>query len=496
MAFSISLRKTGIVVFGARIASIFTGLVFLVMMTRYLSAQQFGLYEVITDLVTFGAYPAGVVTFWATRDVARGKMFGRTAVVLNLALSALGVALYIVLSVLSSYRIASASLGTLFFAGLLVPVSYLNQAGNSVVQGHRPVVMGYAVITSEASKLLVAYPLLIVYKVGIEGVILAVFAANLAQSITSIALAGDAMSSPVTGAQARKWLTHGWLPMLTTLPLMMGVADTFVASIAAGGTTLVGHYQAAFSVATLAGYSLYLATAMYPLLLKGGSDDVAMMTLDLTLVFGIPMAVAAAVLASPILHLLNPQYADASTALAILAITAVFITVASVFDALLIGKDRVDVNEDSNFAAYLRSSIVFVAKANIALATAYLVLVFSSVYAGIALGLSRGETIDLWAVSQLAVFIASISVKARRVRSVGNVTVPRSLAYYIGAAVVMAGVLYLLEPLIVYGKGTFYLAGELVLVGVAGLAVYAAIVLALDRTMRQFLARALRQTLG
>ena len=49
---------------------------------------------------------------------------------------------------------------------LLVPVSYFNQAANSVVAGHRPVVLGYAVIFSEVSKLAVAYPLLIVYNVG------------------------------------------------------------------------------------------------------------------------------------------------------------------------------------------------------------------------------------------------------------------------------------------------------------------------------------------
>ena len=97
MTTPISLRKTGLVVFGARIGSIFTGLVFLVLITRSLSAQQFGLYEVITDLVEFSAYPAGAFAFWATRDIARGKMFGKTAILLNLAISALGVVIYAIL---------------------------------------------------------------------------------------------------------------------------------------------------------------------------------------------------------------------------------------------------------------------------------------------------------------------------------------------------------------------------------------------------------------
>jgi hypothetical protein len=145
------------VVFAARIASIFTGLIFLVMITRSLSVQQFGLYEVITDLVAFAAYPAGLVAFWATRDIARGKMFGKTAIVLNIVLSAIGVTLYVVLSYLSAEKIAQASFPTLVFAVLLVPVAYFNQAANAVVAGHKPAVLGYAVIFSESAKLAVAY---------------------------------------------------------------------------------------------------------------------------------------------------------------------------------------------------------------------------------------------------------------------------------------------------------------------------------------------------
>jgi O-antigen/teichoic acid export membrane protein len=491
----ISLRKTGLVVFGARIASIFTGLVFLVMMTRSLSAQQFGLYEVITDLVTFSAYPAGLVAFWATRDIARGKMFGKTAIVLNIVLSALGILLYVALSYFSASRIPSANFMTLLFAVLLVPIAYLSQAANAIVAGHRPVVLGYAVIFSEAAKLAVAYPLLIVFKVGIDGVIVAVMVANLAQSIASVALAGNSISNPVNLEQGRRWLTHSWLPMLTTLPYMLGVADTFVASLADGNTVLVGHYQAAFSVATLAGYSLYLASAMYPLLLRGGSDDVTAMTLDLALAFGIPMAVGAAVLARPILHLLNStsQYLDASTALGILAMAALANTVTSFFDQILLGKDKVDVDESAKFSDYLRSSILFVAKVNFALTVVYLASVYFSVTGGLYFGLSEATTLEIWALAQLTIFIVGILIKSTRVRKVGKLIVPRSIGYYVLGAGIMAVALYLLEPFIFYGRGTFFLALELVLVAGVGTGAYGAFVLALDKTLRDFLRRALKE---
>ena len=489
----ISLRKTGLVVFAARIASIFTGLIFLVMMTRSLSAQQFGLYEVITDLVAFAAYPAGLAAFWATRDIARGKMLGKTAILINIALSSLGIAIYFGLSYFSASRIPSANLSTLLFAVLLVPVAYFNTAGNSVVAGHRPVVLGYAVIFSEVAKLAVAYPLLIIFKVGIDGVILAVMVANLAQSLASVALAGDAISSPINLEQGKKWLAHSWLPMLTSLPFILGLADTYIASLAAGDTVIVGHYQAAFSVAQLAGYSFYLASAMYPLLLKGGSDEVTAMTLDLALAFGVPMAVGAAVLATPILHLLNPEYLDAAAALGILAIAALVNTVSAVFDTVLLGKDRVDINEDAKFSDYLKSSILFVAKVNIALTSVYLAAVLVTIRSGLAFHMAEGTTIELWAFSQLFVFSFFVLVKARRVRSVGKLIVPSSIGYYVVGAGIMAAILYVLQRLIVYGGGTFFLAFELVGVALAGVAAYGAFVLALDKDLRGFLGRALRE---
>lgn len=483
-------------VFGARIASIFTGLVFLVMVTRSLSAGQFGLYEVITDIVAFAAYPAGLVAFWATRDIARGKMFGKTSLLLNVALSALGIVLYIAFSYFSANRIPSANLGTLLFAVLLVPVAYLNQAANSVVAGHRPVVLGYAVIFSEAAKLAVAYPLLVVFKVGIDGVILAVMVANLAQAIASAALAGDATSSPVNFEQGKRWLAHSWLPMLTTLPLYLGLADTYIASLAAGGTVLVGHYQAASSVAILAGYSLYLASATYPLLLKGGGDNVTAMTIDLALAFGIPMAVGAAVLANPILHLLNADYLDASTALGILALAALVFTVSTIFDQTLLGKDRVDVDESAKFGDYLKSNILFVAKVNIAMSVVYIAAVYLTVTGGLASGLPRTTILEIWALSQLGVFILFVFVKARRVHTVGKLVYPSSIGYYVAGAALMAAILYVLQRFIVYGEGTFFLALELVAVGVLAVGAYGAFVLALDKTLRGFLRKALKESFG
>src|ERR1035441_2110223 len=133
MAKPISVRRTGFVVFAFRIVSIFTGLIFLLMMTRTLSTSQFGLWEVVVDLVTFASYPAGLLVYWATRDIARGKLLGKTALGMNLALSAGGMVLYVGLSFLKGSRVGQSDLMTILLAILLVPIAYWNTAANAIV---------------------------------------------------------------------------------------------------------------------------------------------------------------------------------------------------------------------------------------------------------------------------------------------------------------------------------------------------------------------------
>jgi O-antigen/teichoic acid export membrane protein len=492
---NISVRRTGLVVFSSRMVSVFTGLIFLLLMTHSLSVQQFGLWEVILDIVTFACYPAGLLVFWATREIARGRFLGRTAIWMNLAFSLFGLALYFLFSFVSAARVES-SLDSLLLAILLVPIGYWNQAANAVVSGHRPIVAGYSVIASEVCKLAVAFPALLVFHIGIDGVIVSVMAANVAQAATSTFMTRDADALPFDVAAGKSWLARSWLPSLTSLPYVLGVADTYIASLAAGNTTLVGYYQAAFAVATIAGYSFYLASALYPLLLRGGSDELTAATLDLTLLFGVPMAVGAAALAKPILYVLRPTYTEASTALTILAFAALVNSVSLILDQNLMGRDKVDVDEKATFRRYVGSAIFFVSIVDLATALAYLVSIYLVVALGTAGGWTIPRVIEVWAVAQLAVFSAFASIKVRRGRRSGRLVVARSLVNYIIGSALMGAFLAIAAHFADYSLGTLPFAAELLAVGATGVAIYVAYVLYTEPSVRRLARVVLRPVLG
>ncbi|MDG6941285.1 MAG: hypothetical protein JRN65_04800, partial [Nitrososphaerota archaeon] len=95
---SIAPRRAGLVVFGARVVSIFTGLLFIVMVTHALTTSEFGLLEVVADLLVFSAYPLTVTNFWSARETARGEVVGKTAALGALILTIAGLAIFAVLA--------------------------------------------------------------------------------------------------------------------------------------------------------------------------------------------------------------------------------------------------------------------------------------------------------------------------------------------------------------------------------------------------------------
>jgi O-antigen/teichoic acid export membrane protein len=496
MSKQISVRRTGLVVFSARIGSIFTGLAFLLLMTRSLSTQQFGLWEVILDVVTFASYPSGLLVYWATRDIARGFMRGKTALVINFALSVLGIAIYVVLSYFTASRV-QAEWTTLLLAVILVPIGYWSQAANAIVSGYNPVVGGYAVIASEASKLLVAFPALLVYHAGIDGVIVALMAANLAQAATSTYLCSGALKLPVDFETGRKWMARSWLTSLNWIPYVVGIADTYVASLAAGGTVLVGYYQAAFSVATLAGYSSYLAVALYPLLLRGGgSDELPSITLDLSLLFGIPLAAGAAALAKPILFVLKPTYVEGSTALMILAFAALVSALGIFLDQTLMGKATVDTDDSAKFVHYVRSDLFFVFLVNIGATVVYIVSVYLIVVAGKSDGTNFGPTLDLWAVAQLVVFSSFVAVRVVRVRTRVKLVLRPAFVKYVAGSAIMAAFLYSASLLLNYGTRSVEFGEEVAAIGAVGMVIYFGFVFATDGEFRRLTRRLLRPVIG
>ena len=480
----IGLRSTGLVVFGGKLVSAFTGLAFTIMVARWLIPAQLGLWEFVIDIVTFASYPVGVVAFWVTRDIARGKVVGRTALTLGVAMSGLGLLIYFLLAFLTSSSVTSVFLPFLL-GSLLVPLSYWSQVSNSIVQGYRPVASGYSLIAAELSKLAVAYPALYIYRMGIEGVILALIVSYFFQSLVGTFLVRGALRGQLRMTQARQWFGRAaWLPAVSYLPAIVGISDTFVASLGFG-TAIVGYYQAAFLVASVVGYSSALAYSLYPLLLGGGSEKLPAITLEFSMLFCIPMAVGVAVLAEPILFLLGAKYIVGSLGLEVLTLMFVVLTISGIIDQTLLGTEKVDVAQDRSFWKYAKSNLLFVPLVNLLSSALYLSLMYAALRCSFSNGLDPHDTVALWTLAQLAAVSVTILVKLRRVRGVARLMPSVAVAYYLVAAAVMGVVVYFLSGAVAdRSLGTIEYGVRLLAVVGVGAVVYFGVALGLDSKLR------------
>lgn len=452
------------------------------MVARWLSPGSFGTWEVIVTLVTFSAYPVGVVAYWATRDVARGRMVGRTAFWSGILLSSLGLVLYFGFTFVTYSRIAASVLPFLLGA-LLVPLSYWSAVANSIVQGFRPGAYGYSLVISEVAKLAVAYESLYVYKAGIEGVILALIASYFVQSVVSTYLVRLTAAERFDFSQTRRWSRLAWIPAISYLPTVVVVADTYVAALGFG-TPLVGYYQAAFLVASVVGYSSALTFSLYPLLLRGGDERLPAVSIEYSLLFAIPMAAGCMVIPNQILYLFGSKYLPGATGLAILAFMFVFTTVSGIVDQTLLGREKADVGERPGFWDLIRSNLLFVPVMNVLYGVFYVAsLYFALSYAG-ANGYSSSSSVALWAVVQLAATATFMMIKARRARRYAKLMPGISVVYYLGAAAVMSVALYLASGALSQGAGTLTYGAELLGLGIVGAAVYFGLVYVADSRFR------------
>lgn len=480
----IGLRSTGLVVFSARIISAVTGLVFTVMIGRWLAASQLGLWEYIVSLASIAVYPAGLVSYWATRDVARGRMVGKTAYTFGSFLGLIGIAIYSVITYLTYSHVGSV-LAPFVVGSIIVPLSYWSGISGSLVLGYRPVAGGYSLVIGEIAKVAVGYTELYVLKAGLIGVLLALLAAYSVQALVNTYLSRGAVVDKFDREQGKRWLKLGGLPALTSLPGLVLVTDTvFVALFF--GKTLVGYYEPAFIVASVVGYSSALTTALYPLLLKGSSERAPSISLDFMLLFAIPMTLGGIVLARPILSLIGPSYTTGTIGLEILCVMFLILSVSGLLDQTLTGTERADESAGASIRRLAGTNLAFIPVVNILTAGAYVGGLILSLSFATSQGLPDTQRVAIWATVYLAAIALFLPVKLRRARTVARLRPGRSVAIYLTASAMMGALVYLLSQVALNPSADATVYGvELAGVVGAGALTYFGLVYALDPNFRK-----------
>ncbi|MBS7655907.1 hypothetical protein KEJ50_05340 [Candidatus Bathyarchaeota archaeon] len=348
MSGKIRIKYSGLIVFSSKIFSVFTGLIFVALVTRNLSVNEFGIWQYLTLILSYVVFPSALIPYWVTRFYARGSPVAKASIISNMIVSLPFFTIFLISAPLAS-TIIKTNLSLFYLISIQIFLVYLSTSLEALALAKKPHLLGYETIAFESAKIALALILFTILKLGLKGAIATIILAYLTQCLTlTFFLRRELIKEKGFDWRIlRKWFSNIWLPLFNAFPTFIGSLDLFVLAALTKSAFSLAFYKVASSVATVISYSSTTTIALYPNLLKGGEKKDVEETLKFFLMFAVPMSFGAIFLAKPILHIFKPEYEAAALLLIFMAPQYFLKSLTHIFGNVIIGVERVDEKEAS-----------------------------------------------------------------------------------------------------------------------------------------------------
>jgi hypothetical protein len=354
----IRIKYSGLIVFSSKIFSIFTGLIFIVLVTRNLSIIEFGVWQYLSLILSYVIFPAGLIPYWVTRFYARGYPVAKASIISNMIVSLPFFTFFLILAPFAS-TIININLSLFYLISIQIFLVYLSTSLEALALARKPHLLGFEAFAFESTKIVLALILFTILKLGLKGVIATVNLAYLMQCLTLIFFLRKELikEEEFNYKILKKWFSSIWLPLFNALPAFIGGLDLFILAALTKSASSLAFYKVASSVAAVISYSLSTSIALYPSLLKGGERRDVEEALKFFLMFAVPMSFGAVFLAKPILHIFKSDYEKASLLLFFMAPQLFLKSLTHIFGDVIVGVEKIDEKENTSFKDFLKSKL-------------------------------------------------------------------------------------------------------------------------------------------
>ncbi|MEM4249716.1 MAG: hypothetical protein QW395_05465, partial [Candidatus Nitrosotenuis sp.] len=121
---NIRLTYSGLISLLLTIVSLFTGLIFTLIVTRRLDQAHFAMWSLIGSIIAYAMIFSPISNYWLTRHVARGEKESVTGIISAVIFSIAAIGVYLIATLILSNS-SDADYRILLFAVLLVPLTYI-----------------------------------------------------------------------------------------------------------------------------------------------------------------------------------------------------------------------------------------------------------------------------------------------------------------------------------------------------------------------------------
>ena len=122
---SIRAGYAGSISFFIGIVRLILGFVFITIVTRILTPEEYGTWTLIGGLLVYVLILHFIETYWLTRETARNVKSGKTAIVSGGIFSTIGILAYLLIVILISGN-SDVDTNVLLFSIILVPANFFN----------------------------------------------------------------------------------------------------------------------------------------------------------------------------------------------------------------------------------------------------------------------------------------------------------------------------------------------------------------------------------
>jgi O-antigen/teichoic acid export membrane protein len=355
----IRLKYSGLIVFVSYLISVATGFAFILMITRNVSTEEFGIWGNINDLRNYFILLSGVVPFWATRFIAREHAgSAKTALIANIFISVAAASIYLVLVpiILPVLQISSVYSVLYIIVSAEIFELHIMSALEAVLRAKQPHTIGYALLVFEVCKVLLGFMFILQFKLGLQGAVYSIIISYAIKIAFYIKLTEKELKESAKWNYLKEWLKAAPINIYNIVGNNMGTFSLLLLFVYAGKLARAYHGAAA-SFINIITYSSLLAFALYPRLLSGGSDEDVSTSLRLVMMFAIPMTTGVMVLSDSYLTVLEAAYAEARPVLLLLAISGLCITLLQVFNSVIMGTEKVDAKAKIAFRELVKTRL-------------------------------------------------------------------------------------------------------------------------------------------
>ncbi|RLF02271.1 MAG: hypothetical protein DRJ59_04070 [Thermoprotei archaeon] len=353
---SVRLRYSVTVNFLFRILSMFASLLFVVMVTRRLPVDEFGIWTMILKYVNYTLPLSVIFAYWLPRTISRGINTAKTGLMLAVALSFVALAGYVVVVYMASTYFEQ-PLIPLLLAAIIVLENYINQCLYAISTAHAPQYIGFAQFTLRVLQVILGFPLVVFYRWGLYGVVLSTIGARMGVLLLLLLVNYKVISeSKIDFKVAKSWFKKSWIPIYESLLSVLLALDVLIVRSIVGSEEPIAYYGVSISLMGLMIFSTQAAPALYARLLAKRDVRDVVDVFWLMYMLSFPMVVGVLIHAETILAVYNIKYVVASHVARIFSASSLLLLLVSILGTTLKGLEVRDyTSEDVN----LRETVLF-----------------------------------------------------------------------------------------------------------------------------------------